>query len=199
MIIDPKKIIITRNEKGVNLRKVGAAINFLFFWGFSIYLVRTVITMIGWVISYFVFGKAIADTGLKNILVTCVTMYLPLILLASLALWTWAAYNRYRYGGNRDKRRVQPPALTPEEVSDYTGLPLAKVEDTQAAKVVVCHFDDTGLLIDADCYADASTDVAEVDCSVVEEGESVEYSPPISARIVTRRIGERPTRVLSGV
>lgn len=196
MIIDPKKIIITRNEKGVNLRKIGAAVNFLFFWGFSIYLVRTVVSMVGWVISYFFFGKVIADMGLRNIVITGVTMYVPLILLASLGLWTWAAYNRYRYGGSKDKRRVQPPALTMEEVSEYTGLPLAKIHEMQAAKVVVCHFDATGLLIDADCYADAGDGIAEVDCSVVEKVR--EEAAPVVLRPGKCLAGERPTRVMPG-
>lgn len=161
MVIDAAELIITRNEHGFNLRKLVSLANFLFFWGVVIYMARSLVTLIGWFVAYYVFDTVATDMGIGDIITIILTFYLPVIGVASLLLYGWASYNRYRFSGMRDKRRVPPPILTMEEVSSYTRLSMDKLSQMQQAKGMICHFDDKSELSDVDCFTDLD-DVAEV-------------------------------------
>ena len=154
MHIDAKNLIITKPENGVSLRKAVSLLNFLFFWGFAIYLMRWFIYITGWIVAYYVFGAAISDMGLSEIMNAVFTLYIPLILVASLILMGWATYNRRRYGGANDKRRVPPPPLSVEQVSEYVRFPVEKVEKMQESRCLICRFDERCQLADVDCFAD---------------------------------------------
>ena len=153
MVIDADKIILTRPEKGINLRKVASLVNVLFFWGVTVYLMRSLFTLFGWLIMYFIFGHAFSDDGLEGMIRTITHFYLPLIIVAAIALWMWAGYNRIRYGGFKDKRRVHPAPLSMEEMCGYTKLPMSKIENMRDAKIVICHFDAKCELKDVDCHS----------------------------------------------
>lgn len=151
MLIDSNAIILKKAEKGFNLRKVASLVNVVFFWGIAMYLMRSLLALFGWLIMYLVFGTAFADDGFEGMVRTITFFYFPLILLAAAAMWGWAVYNRYRYGGKRDKRRVQPDPLALDQVREYTGLPMAKLEEMRNAKIMVCHFNERKEVKDVDC------------------------------------------------
>ncbi|MDR3210586.1 MAG: poly-beta-1,6-N-acetyl-D-glucosamine biosynthesis protein PgaD [Planctomycetota bacterium] len=155
MIISKEKLIITKNEKGINLRKTMSLVVFFAFWSAALYIMRPLIYIVGILIICFVFNKSVINMGIYNVGITFFNFYLPLIIVALSSLWTWAMYNRLRFGGQRDKRRrgrTPIPLLTPEMLGEYTGLGTAKINLMQGSKVVICHFDAKEELCDADCF-----------------------------------------------
>lgn len=151
MVIDHKKIILSRTGKGLSLRKIAGFLNVAFFWGVMLYLTRSLVMTVWSAVNALLFG---ADAGLVDVNVARVFfLYLAFIVVATSTLWSWAAYNRRRYGGTRDKRRVHPDALTLAQIGDYTGFPVAKLRQMRRSKVLVAHFDEAREMCDMDSYA----------------------------------------------
>ncbi len=161
MVIDKEKIILKIPERGLNLRKIVSLVNVLFFWAITLYLMRSLLLLFGWAIILLVFGDAFSPSGIEGMVQTLTHFYFPIIAFAAVSLWSWAAYNRYRYGGSHDKRRVHPQPLELTDVSAYTRLPLEKLEEMREAKVLVCYFDERKEVKDAQCFDFVPGDDAE--------------------------------------
>lgn len=180
MLINKNSIILRRPEKGFSLRKLFSLVNVLFFWAITVYFMRSLFSAFGWTIIYLIFGRVLNDAGFYEVVRSIFMYYIPLILFASLILWAWAGYNRVRYGGSRDKRRVHPPYLTIEQISEYTNLPVWKIRRMQNSKILVCHFDEKRELSDVDCFGtveqyegeESIEDLVEVDCFLTINGET---------------------------
>lgn len=158
MIIDPKLLIIRKPEKGIGLRKAASAASAVFFWGMFMYLLLAVC---GWIASLFILESVLGEFQSIVSLERNSEMFLQLIAAICLAIWAWAAYNRYRFSGDRDRRRVFTPPLSTDAICEYAGLPKDDVKKMQQAKVVVCHFSPNRRLKGTDLFrsvddADAS-------------------------------------------
>lgn len=156
MLIDKDKIILTRPEKGINLRKIASLVNILFFWAMTLYLMRSLLIIFGWLFVYVSFRDAFVPTVIEGATITNIKIYLPMIALAAASLWGWATYNRLRYGGVHDKRHIQPPPLALEDVSAYTRLSVDKIAEMRNTKTLVCHFDECCEVNRVDCISNIS-------------------------------------------
>ena len=163
--LDPAKLILTKPEKGINLRKVASAFNFLLFWSLAAYVLRYVAEIFGWLAFYVLFNRIVGDLKLRDIVSVVMGLYAPIIAGASLALWGWAAYNRFRFGGAKDKRRAPIGGLTLQQVSSYARLPEMKIEEMRQAKAQICLFDKNAELTGSICLPgldDADAFLAEI-------------------------------------
>ncbi len=155
MIIKPEDIIINRRENQTTGHRALSLILFLMFWAGLLYMLRPVLIILGWALAYFVFDSVASHVEGMDIVRAAFTEYLPMIVGLSLALVSWALYNRMRFSGSRDKRRVPPSPLTLEEISSATRLGLAKIQEMRAAPLMICYFDEErGEMLDAKCCFD---------------------------------------------
>lgn len=112
MIIDPRKIVINRRDLRSRSDGLLSAGLLLAFWGLMLYLAHPLAAATGW--------PAAADSGAGDqpaFLPGLLVRYLPATAGLSLSLFGWAWYNRLRFGGARDQRRLDQPALTLGEIS----------------------------------------------------------------------------------
>ena len=150
MIIDPRKIIINRRDMQSRSDGLTSACLLLAFWGLMLHLARPLAAFTGW-------SAAVGDQPafLPGLLVR----YLPLMAGLSLSLVVWAGYNRLRFGGARDHRRAEPPALTLREISSAAPFGEKEVRSIRQAQVSFFFFDDKGEVIAVKCRtADSDTD-----------------------------------------
>ncbi len=151
MIIDPKKIIIVRPDRKTLPQRASAVLFFLMFWGALLYLLRPLLLVVGWWLGYRLFESVIDDVVLDELLETVFLGFLPPILFLSGLLGGWAFYNRMRFRGYRDKRRVPPPPLTVEDISTAYSLTPEQIREIHEAKRLICHFQDNGEIEAVEC------------------------------------------------
>ncbi len=177
MIVDPMQLIIRKRERGFNRRKAAVAASAIFFWGIFLYLV---LAMVGWVAGLFLLESAF--DAFKSIvpLERAGEMFVPVVLGIYLSLWTWSAYNRYRFGGKRDRRSVFPPPLSTDAIGRDFDLPKSDIEEIQRAKVVVCRFDRKRALAGAAAFSSVAAAEAHGRDNKTPYADSLEIEFPSS-------------------
>jgi poly-beta-1,6-N-acetyl-D-glucosamine biosynthesis protein PgaD len=155
MIIKPQDLIINRPEKLTAGSRALSWVLFLMFWAGLLYLMRPLLIIAGWALAYMVFDSVTAPGAGLNTLKMMLADYVPMIAGLCASLIGWAFYNRLRFRGARDKRRVPPPPLTLEEIASTTRLGADKLREMREASVVICYFDgERGELMGAKCRFD---------------------------------------------
>lgn len=157
MPLKPQQLIINRQDKQTIRHRALSTALLVTFWSGMLYLMRPVVVFIGWLFSSFLFGSAIPFLNLDVLVRTVFLEYLPLIAILSTALITWAQYNRLRFRGVRDKRRVPLAPLALEHIASATKLKLEQLEAMREARLLICYFDeDSGEIVNVTCCHDLS-------------------------------------------
>ena len=163
MIIEPKKIIINKRKLQTPKHKALSLALFLMFWGGLFYLMRPLITIVGWGLAYYVFDTVSHGVEGADVVHTIITDYLPWILFLSFSLVSWAFYNWLRFRGFRDKRRVAAAPLTVEEIAQATPLAAGSVKEIRTAPVTIFYFDED---------VEACDDAADADLALAAQAKA---------------------------
>jgi poly-beta-1,6-N-acetyl-D-glucosamine biosynthesis protein PgaD len=87
----------------------------LFFWGFWLYLVLPLVSLLLWAFGVRFFFHEMANGGVEGLRASLVA-YSSILLVLVGVLALWIAWNVVRYGGSRDRRTAKRPEVTDLEV-----------------------------------------------------------------------------------
>lgn len=151
MIINPKDLIINRHDKQTGKQRALGVIILIAFWGFFLYLLRPILIVAGWAISYYIFRTVAVNAQAQEIIRVIFLVYLPIVMILSFSFWAWAAYNRLRFQGSRDKRRRPSPYTSLKEIAASAYLMVEALNSIRRSRRVTCHFNQDGEISQINC------------------------------------------------
>lgn len=151
MNINPKNLIIYRPEKQTKQQRALAMVLMVAFWGIFLYLLRPILVVLGWAVAYYIFKTTTIDMKAQEIFRMIFVVYLPLVLILSAVLWGWAAYNRLRFSGSRDKRKRPHEPINFDDVAASFHIPTEYLENIYKYRRITFHFNDDGRIHQVSC------------------------------------------------
>lgn len=117
-----------------------------FFWLVWLYLLAPLASLLLWVVGISFFSAEMVDRGGYRALEQEISNYGFVALGIFLAVVSWMAWNKKRYG-NRNTRKMQPLYVKTSELAEFSGLQAREIKALQQARQATVGFDDALHLI----------------------------------------------------
>ncbi len=141
------KSLIINNPSLQTLRERFSASFITFvFWAVWIYLWLPLLSLLAWLVGINLFyQRMIVESGLKPFF-ELAGWYILTVLLIAMAVMGWAGYNRFRYGGRKERRRGVH-VVEHGDIARQFGVDADKLRVWQREKRLAIHHDEIGEIV----------------------------------------------------